>query len=87
MYVTSNTLFSEIGDLSCILNEWKNSSDLDVKNLGDSIKTKFDKYWGDLDKMNKLIFFANILNPCDKFESMEFSFCATYGDEKGSNFI
>ena len=46
MYVMSNTFFSEIGDLSFILNEWKNSSDLDVKILGTSMKTKFDKYWG-----------------------------------------
>ncbi|XP_050222385.1 zinc finger BED domain-containing protein RICESLEEPER 2-like [Mercurialis annua] len=83
LYVTSNTFFSEISDLSCILNEWKDCAELDVRQLGDSMKGKFDKYWGDPEKMNKLIFFAAVLDPREKFKYMEYSFSLMYGNVKG----
>ena len=51
--------------------------------MGDKMKNKFDKYWGDPSKMNKLIFLANILDPRDKFEYIEYAFCEMYDDVNG----
>ena len=34
------------------------------------MKNKFDEYWGDLEKMNLLIFIVTILDPRDKIEYM-----------------
>ncbi|KAG8661312.1 hypothetical protein MANES_02G223166v8 [Manihot esculenta] len=82
-YVTSNLFFSEVSDLAFILNQWINSNDLDMKSMGERMKVKFDKYWGDVDKMNKIIYFAVVLDPRDKFEFMEYSFSQMYGKEKG----
>ncbi|KAF2289425.1 hypothetical protein GH714_036119 [Hevea brasiliensis] len=82
-YITSNMFFGEISDLAFILNQWVNSTNVEVKNMGDKMKKKFDKYWGDIDKMNKLIYFATVLDPRDKFEYMEFQFCQMHGEEKG----
>ncbi|KAG8651822.1 hypothetical protein MANES_06G026760v8 [Manihot esculenta] len=82
-YVTSNLFFSEISDLAFILNQWINSNDFDMKSMGERMKVKFDKYWGDVDKMNKIIYFAVVLDPRDKFEFMEYSFSQMYGKEKG----
>ncbi|XP_050238141.1 zinc finger BED domain-containing protein RICESLEEPER 2-like [Mercurialis annua] len=84
LYVTSNTFFSEISDLSCILNEWKECAESEIRQLGNSMKMKFDKYWGDPEKMNKLIFFAAVLDPREKFEYMEYSFCLMYGRLNGA---
>ncbi|XP_021602385.2 zinc finger BED domain-containing protein RICESLEEPER 2-like [Manihot esculenta] len=82
-YVTSNLFFSEISDLAFILNQWINSNDFDMKSMGERMKVKFDNYWGDVDKMNKIIYFVVVLDPRDKFEFMVYSFSQMYGKEKG----
>ena len=44
------------------------------------MKEKFDKYWGDVRKMNKLIYFATILYPRHKIAFVQFSFIRLYGN-------
>ncbi|KAF2297229.1 hypothetical protein GH714_019697 [Hevea brasiliensis] len=87
LYVTSNMFFGEISDLAFILSQRMGNTDIEVKNMGDRMKKKFDKYWEDMDKMNKLIYFAVILDPRDKFEYMEFQFCQMHGEEKGEQLL
>ena len=53
--------------------------------MGLSIKSKFDKYWGDPQKMNYLIFIANIIDPRDKLEYMELSLNIIYGELQGGS--
>ncbi|XP_019198425.1 PREDICTED: zinc finger BED domain-containing protein RICESLEEPER 2-like [Ipomoea nil] len=83
LYVTSNTFFSEISDLSCMLEAMVNSEHGTEKAMGTQMRNKFDKYWGDPEKMNSIIFFANILYPRDKEEYMPHQFVQLYGEEKG----
>ncbi|XP_019179871.1 PREDICTED: zinc finger BED domain-containing protein RICESLEEPER 1-like isoform X2 [Ipomoea nil] len=54
-----------------------------VKLMGENMKAKFEKYWGDIDKMNLMIFFANILDPKDKLEYMATQMNHMYGEVKG----
>ncbi|OAY60648.2 hypothetical protein MANES_01G057350v8 [Manihot esculenta] len=82
-YVTSNLFFSEVSDLAFILNQWISSNNLDMKSIGERMRVKFDKYWGDVNEMNKIIYFAVVLDPRDKFEFIEYSFSQMYGKEKG----
>ena len=84
LYLTANSFFNEISDLNCMLNEWQKSTDITVVSMGHSMKLKFEKYWGDPEKINTLIFLANILDPRDKLEYMEFSLKEMYGDDTGS---
>ncbi|XP_050212795.1 zinc finger BED domain-containing protein RICESLEEPER 2-like [Mercurialis annua] len=78
--------FSEyISDLHMVLIDMMDSEDIDVKNMGQKMKSKFDKYWGDPDKMNKLIFIAYVFDPSAKLDGMEYSLTSMFGDEKGSN--
>ena len=79
-YVTSNYFFSEISDLNVLINGWISSSELSVHNMGINMKLKFDKYWGDPQKMNALIFIAAILDPRYKLEFLAFSFNQIYGN-------
>ena len=62
-----------MSDLYCVLDDWIKSSDDSMINMGINMKAKFDKYWGDIEKMNFLIFFANILDPISKLKYLEFS--------------
>ena len=49
------------------------------------MEEKFNKYWGDPDKMNLIIFFANVLDPRDKVEYMEDLMKEMYGDSHGKS--
>ncbi|XP_019171373.1 PREDICTED: zinc finger BED domain-containing protein RICESLEEPER 2-like [Ipomoea nil] len=69
LYVTSNTFFTEISDMYCILKGMVEVGG-PVGVVGKNMKAKFEKYWGDVEKMNLMIFFANILGPRDKLEYM-----------------
>ncbi|XP_031106503.1 zinc finger BED domain-containing protein RICESLEEPER 2-like [Ipomoea triloba] len=86
LYVTSNTFFSEISDLFCILKSMV-EADGAVKLMGANMKAKFEKYWGDIDKMNYMIFFANILDPRDKLEYMPTQINHMYGEVKGKTYL
>ncbi|XP_019184686.1 PREDICTED: zinc finger BED domain-containing protein RICESLEEPER 2-like [Ipomoea nil] len=86
LYVTSNTFFSEISDLYCILNGMV-ETDGAVKRMGTNMKAKFEKYWGDINKMNCMIFFENILDPRDKLEYMPTQLNHMYGVIKGKDFL
>ncbi|XP_019166950.1 PREDICTED: zinc finger BED domain-containing protein RICESLEEPER 2-like [Ipomoea nil] len=46
LYVTSNTFFSEISDLSCLLKNMEEATEDSVKLMGKNMRAKFDKYWG-----------------------------------------
>ncbi|XP_019185280.1 PREDICTED: zinc finger BED domain-containing protein RICESLEEPER 2-like [Ipomoea nil] len=83
LYVTSNTFFSEISDLSCLLKNMGEATEDSVKLMGKNMRAKFDKYWGEPEKMNFLIFYANILDPRDKIEYMPIQFNQLYGEDKG----
>ncbi|KAI3770705.1 hypothetical protein L6452_01846 [Arctium lappa] len=83
LYVTSNSYLTEICDLGFSLTEMIASPNLTEKNMDQKMKDKFDKYWGDEEKMNLVIFFANIMDPRDKMEYMPLQFDQLFGAEKG----
>ena len=84
-YVTANSFFSKISDLYHILNEWKSDADPSKRAMAFSMKAKCDKYWGDPQKMNKLIFIGTVLDPRDKLEYMELILKHIYGDSVGGS--
>ncbi|KAG6514795.1 hypothetical protein ZIOFF_025168 [Zingiber officinale] len=84
LYVTSNTFAHEISYIHTILKEWQQSDDIDVYSMGIRMKNKFDKYWGDPEKMNKLLYIAVVLDPRHKLDFVEFMLIELYGDEKGA---
>ncbi|KAF2294845.1 hypothetical protein GH714_021438 [Hevea brasiliensis] len=82
-YVTSNIFFNEISSINCLLQEWQGSNDIELACMGDRMKVKFDKYWGDPNKMNKIIYITVVVDPRYKLEFMEFALSTVYGKEKG----
>ncbi|KAM2565275.1 hypothetical protein TB1_007925 [Malus domestica] len=49
------------------------SSNATLQSVATSMKLKFDKYWGDIEKVNPILFIAQALDPRYKFEMLEAS--------------
>ena len=80
-YVTANTFLEEIADVNFLLGEWSDhvicGDDEIFKCIALKMKAKYEKYWGDPEKMNKYIFIAAILDPRYKVDWLLF-FCQLY---------
>jgi hypothetical protein len=49
--------------------------------MGERMMMKYNKYWGDLDKVNEFMFVAVILDPRTKLGSLEFWFKDVLNEE------
>ncbi|CAI8603038.1 unnamed protein product [Vicia faba] len=69
-FVTSSQYFNEHIRILTTLKGWieLKSSDNLLGNMAENMKVKYDKYWGDVEKMNKLIFVAVVLDPQHKMQ-------------------
>ncbi|XP_060195560.1 zinc finger BED domain-containing protein DAYSLEEPER-like [Lycium barbarum] len=52
--------------------------------MTDKMQVKFDKYWGDFDNINILLFIAVVLDPRYKMRYMKFIFANAYGSLVGN---
>lgn len=86
-HLTSNVAYHEIDTTGLLLREWTKSSNKDVKAIGDKMQLIYDKYWGNLEEMNKLIFVAIVVDPRYKLKFLQYAFADEYGDEKGSKMV
>ncbi|XP_071917201.1 zinc finger BED domain-containing protein RICESLEEPER 2-like [Coffea arabica] len=66
-YVTSNNLNNELSHINGILKEMAESANPDLSGMAKTMKDKYDKFWGRVEKMNMLIFIAYMLDPRTKF--------------------
>ncbi|XP_017648042.1 zinc finger BED domain-containing protein RICESLEEPER 2-like [Gossypium arboreum] len=72
-YVTSNNFFDELFEIDILLRDAQLNSNVDFNVMAIKMKEKYDKYWGDIDKMNLLIFVACVLDPRQKLKYLEFA--------------
>lgn len=73
-YVTSNSYFSELCNMQFELIQWSQDDNSILKNMAVSMKAKYDKYWGSIRKVNKLLFIVVVLDPRYKLEYVTWSF-------------
>uniref|UniRef100_A0A803NBK7 Transposase n=1 Tax=Chenopodium quinoa TaxID=63459 RepID=A0A803NBK7_CHEQI len=59
-----------------------NSDDGDFRLMAITMQQKFDKYWGDIKKMNVLIYMGIILDPKVKFVGLKLAFAHMYPSPK-----
>uniref|UniRef100_A0A803KUM8 Transposase n=1 Tax=Chenopodium quinoa TaxID=63459 RepID=A0A803KUM8_CHEQI len=76
LYVTSNNTFFLIARALDQLKRWMNSDDGDFRLMAITMQQKFDKYWGDIVKMNVLIYMGTILDPKGEICRLETCFCS-----------
>ncbi|XP_049385960.1 zinc finger BED domain-containing protein RICESLEEPER 1-like [Solanum stenotomum] len=82
-YVTSNLHFLEICEVGVYLNQLISNEDHVLAKMAENMKEKFDKYWGDTEKMNKMVFIPCVLDPRHKFSTLGFALKKMFG-EKGA---
>ncbi|KAL5543709.1 hypothetical protein UlMin_007493 [Ulmus minor] len=75
LYVTSNLFFKEIYP-STLLGA-----------MAFSMQQKFDKYWGNLERMNVLLYIATIIDPRCKMEAIKHEFGFLYDDETSAKLL
>ncbi|KAK8928487.1 hypothetical protein KSP39_PZI017404 [Platanthera zijinensis] len=67
-YVTSNSFFEQAFFLEHALITWSASTNIHHKAMALRMKEKFDKYWGNIHKMNILLVIAIVMDPRYKLE-------------------
>uniref|UniRef100_A0A3Q7J4X6 HAT C-terminal dimerisation domain-containing protein n=1 Tax=Solanum lycopersicum TaxID=4081 RepID=A0A3Q7J4X6_SOLLC len=77
-------LYDDICELDAYLKLCIASDDLDLSKMALGMKEKFKKYWGTPEKMNKMIFIASVLDPCNKFVYVSFALEELLGKETGN---
>ncbi|XP_070050407.1 zinc finger BED domain-containing protein RICESLEEPER 2-like [Nicotiana tomentosiformis] len=59
------------------------NEDTVLSEMAKKMKEKFNKYWGDPGKMNKIIFISCILDPRYKLESVSYALVKMFGEDPG----
>ncbi|XP_017979603.1 PREDICTED: zinc finger BED domain-containing protein RICESLEEPER 2 isoform X1 [Theobroma cacao] len=80
--VTSNIFLGEICEVYRLLRNWQSSSDAEFSTMAKRMKEKYDKYWGNVGKMNVLLYVAVVLDPRNKLDFVEFCFTVMYAEEE-----
>ncbi|KAF4348757.1 hypothetical protein F8388_021958 [Cannabis sativa] len=78
LYVTSNLFFQEILQVQVELNDMKASKDELISKMAASMQLKFNKYWGNIEKVNLLQYIASILDPRFKLDVVRNGFRYLY---------
>ncbi|CAN4105445.1 unnamed protein product [Withania somnifera] len=82
-YVTNNVHLVEIAELDLILKEMTRKEDPNLKKMAENMRDKFRKYWGEPDKMNKMIFISSMLDPRNKLDYVPYAIVDMFGKEIG----
>lgn len=78
LYVTSNTCIEDIYSIRSLLDDAISNASLCEIAL--AMKVKFDKYFGDIEKINLLLYFALILDPRNKVKYLVILLEDRYGE-------
>ena len=87
LYVTSNVYFIEVCKTERLLLDLLKSQDPLLIDMSKRMKEKFDKYWGNIDKMNMFLVFAVVLDPRYKFTYIRFFYSEIYDHEKATEIL
>ncbi|CAL1391826.1 unnamed protein product [Linum trigynum] len=85
LYVTSNDLFHVVYGIACMLKMETSSKVYGHKVMAKRMKAKHDKYWGNLDNINPLLFIAVVLDPRYKLEYVVFALDEVFGKDNGGD--
>ncbi|CAL5404674.1 unnamed protein product [Camellia sinensis] len=81
LFVTSNTFYTEIFVIENMIGQLIKDNDPILSSMAKKMKEKFDKYWGNGDKINLLLYVAVVLDPRKKMAYLEFCFPTIFGGD------
>ena len=76
--VTSNSYFHEMCEMQNQLSELSKQDDSMLSSMAVSMKKKYDKYWGNVENINCLLFVAVVLDPRYKMDYLTYCFSIVY---------
>ncbi|XP_075091908.1 zinc finger BED domain-containing protein RICESLEEPER 2-like [Nicotiana tabacum] len=82
-YLEHSYIEVEIPTVAVYLKQLIANEDTILSEMTKKMKGKFDKYWGDPGKMNKIIFISCILDPRYKLESNGYALVKMFGVDHG----
>ena len=74
LYVIVNSFFHEMCGINNILIGWNNEHSSILHNMAINMNSKYDEYWGSIEKINKLEFLVVVLDPRYKLDYVAFCF-------------
>lgn len=83
-FTTTNTSLDNICIVYCTLCDWQRIPDVDIKLMAKRMKEKFDKYRGNFEKMNSLLYIASVLDPRKKLDFVEWCLMKMYSPDQAS---
>ncbi|KAM6571670.1 hypothetical protein CsatA_015750 [Cannabis sativa] len=87
LYVTPNLFLPDILKVHADLTTMASSPDTLLGTMAISMKRKYDKYWGRIEKLNMLTFIVNILDPRYKLEVVNRGFRFVYNRSEAEKMI
>jgi len=87
LYSTSNMYFSILQKVYNCLIEYCDSDDILLSAMAIIMKMKYDKYWGDFEKINPLLFVTSMLDPLYKIDILEFWYMSNVGEKKAEKIV
>jgi hypothetical protein len=86
-YSTSNFFFETLQNGFHCLMDYCESDDYLLSNMARKMKVKYDKYWGDFEAINPLLWVAVVLNPRYKVSVLKFWLQTNVGIEKAKKVV
>ena len=81
-YVTSNSFFLELTSIHDTIELEHEKDSYLLRKMVDYMKNKFEKYWGNFDNMNHLLYVGLVLDPRYKLRYLEYCFGTLYERQK-----
>uniref|UniRef100_A0A803MPH2 BED-type domain-containing protein n=1 Tax=Chenopodium quinoa TaxID=63459 RepID=A0A803MPH2_CHEQI len=78
LYVSLNLFFHELVSVAVLMKDLVSSDDVDMCLMACRMKEKYEKYWGDPEKINLLIFIVVVLDPRYKLDYVEWMITEIY---------
>ncbi|KAG8491642.1 hypothetical protein CXB51_014985 [Gossypium anomalum] len=72
LHVTSHSLFEVLTDVHCLFDGWQDCGDLDIISMTSKMREKYNKYWGEGNKINMLVYLVVIFDPRCKMSFLDF---------------
>ncbi|CAL1355536.1 unnamed protein product [Linum trigynum] len=82
-YTTSNLFLQEVHSLYHLIHKWETEveKDYDLSVMASKMKIKYEKYWGDVDKMNKLLYISTVIDPNYKLGFVDYALKRVYPED------
>ncbi|KAK9681591.1 hypothetical protein RND81_10G013400 [Saponaria officinalis] len=81
LHVTSNAFLAQIVGVGSLISSYCTHENDHIRSMASKMKAKHDKYWGDVENLNILLFIAVILDLRHKWVFVEWTITDTYDAE------